>query len=135
MTGILAKIQADQAHQLSTEELDEAIVFFGTLETGLRLLGPLYHLAWQNVHRTWRTLRGLRSLRGEYANPMAPGYDWKRGLLLPCPICAAPIGEDCDLSENPSATRPSGSPEAKPLHRLRVDRAQTHGTTSRGSTS
>jgi hypothetical protein len=133
MTVLLAKIQAHQAHQLSAEELDEAIVFFGTLETGLRLLGPHYHLAWQEVQRTWMALRGFRTLRDACADPTDRAYDWKRGLLIPCPVCAVPIGEACDLSENDSATRPSGSPDAKPLHRVRVDAGQAHGRTKGGA--
>lgn len=63
--ALLHKIQAGDP--LSDEELDEGVSFFGRLEADLRLLGPHYHLAWQEVHRTWMMLRGYRLLRARKA--------------------------------------------------------------------
>lgn len=51
------------------------------------------------------------------------GYDWRDGLTIPCPLCGAGVGCYCDLSENNSATRPSGSTEDNWLHRGRLDAA------------
>ena len=45
---------------LTDEELDEAIAFYGQLESSLRLLGPTYHLAWIEVQRVYHALRGYR---------------------------------------------------------------------------
>lgn len=48
---------------LSDLELDESIEFYGRMESGLRLLGPHYHLAWTQVQRVLDTLQGYRSYR------------------------------------------------------------------------
>jgi len=48
---------------LTDEELDEAIAFYGQLESGLRLLGPTFHLAWVEVQRVYHALRGYRHHR------------------------------------------------------------------------
>jgi len=54
--------------QLSDEDLDEGIEFFGRMEAGLRALGPHYHLAWAEVHRTWQMLRGFRMIKQRKAD-------------------------------------------------------------------
>jgi hypothetical protein len=48
---------------LSDLELDEAIEFYGKMESGLRLLGPHYHLAWIQVQRVLDTLQGYKRYR------------------------------------------------------------------------
>lgn len=51
---------------LTDEELDEAIAFYGQLESGLRLLGPTYHLAWIEVQRVLYQLQSYRHNRDSY---------------------------------------------------------------------
>lgn len=48
---------------LTDEELNDAIDFYGRMESGLRLLGPHYHLAWVDVQRVYHELRSYRHHR------------------------------------------------------------------------
>jgi len=62
-------VTAEIAHKirvgdpLSDDELNDAIEFYGRMESGLRLLGPHYHLAWVEVQRTYEALRSYRHHR------------------------------------------------------------------------
>jgi hypothetical protein len=51
---------------LTDEELDEAIAFYGQMESGLRLLGPTFHLAWAEVQRVLYQLQSYRHNRDSY---------------------------------------------------------------------
>ena len=51
---------------LTDTELDDAIEFYGRMESGLRMLGPHYHLAWVEVQRGYNALRSYRHHRDEY---------------------------------------------------------------------
>ena len=57
-------------------------------------------------------------------------YDWKHGLRVICEVCGASRNVYCDVSADPSATRPSGSDVDEYLHRARIaagnDRARTY---------
>ena len=48
---------------MSDDELNDAIEFYGRLETSLRLLGPHFHLAWVEIQRTYDALRSYRHHR------------------------------------------------------------------------
>jgi hypothetical protein len=48
---------------LSDLELEEAIEFYGRMESGLSLLGTHYYLAWIEVQRVYDALRGYRRYR------------------------------------------------------------------------
>jgi hypothetical protein len=51
---------------LSDAELNTALAFYGQMESGLRLLGPRFHLAWAEVQRVHDMLRSYRHNRESY---------------------------------------------------------------------
>ncbi len=55
---IIEKISSGD--HLTDEELDEAIIFYGRIETDIRLLGEKFFLPWAEVRRVYDTLRGYR---------------------------------------------------------------------------
>ena len=51
---------------LSDAELNTALSFYGQLESGLRLLGPTFHLAWAEVQRVLHMLESYKHNRDAY---------------------------------------------------------------------
>lgn len=48
---------------LTNDELDHLIFLFQTMDSGLRLLGPKYHIAWSPISSKLEELRSIKSAR------------------------------------------------------------------------
>jgi hypothetical protein len=48
---------------ITDEELNTALAFYGQMGSGLRLLGPTFHLAWAEVQRVLYQLQSYRDHR------------------------------------------------------------------------